>query len=411
MAKQRDYERIEEVVCEAGYVEMSGSDSRMDQAGNFDWPSNEWPVQCKHCTFPDIDFVPQPYWLTKGIAAPGDMAPAELGNFFVRERTQKILEAVAPGACRYYPTQDKKTSRPTEWRLAVPAKLVRTADVDKRVPRCPKCGEPRAVHPGSHFRLCPIKPGGAEVFKSEQWGSSESIGEKSGWYWMHILGLKQAPKAPPHQWTRLSLSRDLFFSNRLYLLVKTLKLKGFAYSAFHEFHPTAADKAWVDEQLVRLTKLGLAGDAGTAKKSAKKPGASWLKAYLREHGAIGMAKLADVRAWEKKHKLKLPADYVSYVTEMRNRAFEDVDGQEGFEVSVLPPKKLDARSFRLGKVENEEEVDGLMFAATGHGDAFCFDLRGKPAKNPPVYHYQHEQDHFEPYANNFAEAIRRFVGE
>ena len=47
-------------------VRMTGPDVRMDVIGdNYYNPANPLPVRCLHCTFPDIDFVPQPYLLTK----------------------------------------------------------------------------------------------------------------------------------------------------------------------------------------------------------------------------------------------------------------------------------------------------------------------------------------------------------
>lgn len=67
---------------------MCGSDKRMDHQGSFDLSVNPLPVKCLRCTFPDLDFIPQPYYLAKGITKPTEMEPAELGNFFLRERTE-----------------------------------------------------------------------------------------------------------------------------------------------------------------------------------------------------------------------------------------------------------------------------------------------------------------------------------
>src|SRR4051794_40497788 len=69
------------------HAQMVGSDKRMDEQGNFDLPINALPVKCQRCSFPDLDYVPQPYLLGKGIKDPNELALAEVGNFFVRERT------------------------------------------------------------------------------------------------------------------------------------------------------------------------------------------------------------------------------------------------------------------------------------------------------------------------------------
>ena len=42
-------------------VRMTGPDVRMDLIGDSYYkPANPLPAKCPHCTFPDLDFVPQP---------------------------------------------------------------------------------------------------------------------------------------------------------------------------------------------------------------------------------------------------------------------------------------------------------------------------------------------------------------
>ena len=60
-------------------------------------------------TLPDLDAVPEPYLLSRGVDAPGDFSTAELGNFLVRERARRVLEISASGACRFYPTLAAKS--------------------------------------------------------------------------------------------------------------------------------------------------------------------------------------------------------------------------------------------------------------------------------------------------------------
>ena len=71
-------------------VMMTGPDVQMDQRGDSYEPANALPAKCSHCTFPDLDFVPIPYALTKGVSSPAETSPAQLGNFLVRERVRRI---------------------------------------------------------------------------------------------------------------------------------------------------------------------------------------------------------------------------------------------------------------------------------------------------------------------------------
>src|SRR2546429_1174323 len=124
-------------------VEMSITDTQMDLYGNTDKPANPRPVRCPHCTFPDLDFVARPYLLAKGISSPAETATAEMGNFLVRERAQRILEVAVPEACTFFPTAEMKSKNPTPWLLAVPNRILAMPGWKTRGPLCSKCGEPR----------------------------------------------------------------------------------------------------------------------------------------------------------------------------------------------------------------------------------------------------------------------------
>lgn len=91
-----------------------GSDKRMDCANEWYEPINALPIQCDTCGFPDLDYVPQPYYLVKSkTKTANEFAVAEKGNFLVRDRVKKVLEAVAPNQCEYYPTTFRKTTETT----------------------------------------------------------------------------------------------------------------------------------------------------------------------------------------------------------------------------------------------------------------------------------------------------------
>jgi hypothetical protein len=232
------------------HILLDGSDQRLDRTGNASDRVNAWPVRCDHCTLPDLDFVPSPYRIAKGTASTADLALADLGNLFVKERVKRVLERVASD-CRFYRAVHAKTGDDTDWWLAVPVQLVKTADIDASVPRCPRCGEPKVAHPGSHFRPCDVPAVSAEVFKSAQWSSSNSIAEEIPRRQPKSLAAP-APKAPKHQWTRLTLDRDLWLSVRLWELFKKLKFKSLRRDIDCDQRLTAEDRQWVEEQLAAV---------------------------------------------------------------------------------------------------------------------------------------------------------------
>ncbi len=392
------------------HVEMSGSDRRMDQKGSWDLPANPLPVRCGTCGFVDTDFVPEPYLLAKGTTSQDEMALAEMGNLLVRERVRKALELVCPGQCEFHPTFHQKSGEPTDWYLAVPRSRVRTAAVRESVPRCPTCGEPKVAHPGSHYEYVEPEPVEQDVFKSLNWSSAESIGEETPWYRMHVLGWKGKEKGEPGRWTRISLDRSLHFSVRLEALLKTMGARGLVRSMGQKAKAGPADQAWVHAAMERL-----AAEALVAPQSAPPDPAltRWYRAYLKKNAGSGVA-TAEVKRVETQAGIQLPPSYRDFVRTVGEKCYDDVDGEPGFQACVITPERLDYRSFRKGEIRPADpesaEIDGLLFATTGHGDCFVFNL-AEAGPEYPVYLYDHEMNAFEAYAPSFAACIRRWAKE
>lgn len=373
------------------HVSISASDERMDGKSSWDEPLNPLPVKCAKCKFPDLDFVPQPYFVIKSrTMSSHELALAAYGNFLVRERARRVLEQAAPGACDFYPTVFKGTSEATPWSLAVPKRQVVTAKVDPNISRCPKCGEPKSAHPGTQYKewlfataQSTLKPAGkppkSDVLKSSTWASSEY-----GW----------------DQW----LDRKLFFSVRLLQLFNKLKVKGFYEATCAK--PTApddAEQAWIDE---RLQTLGKAGVAQQPSGTISDDDAKWFRGYLKQNAREVELKPDAVKAAEKRLKAKLPKSYLEFLAKVGRVSFKGVDEQEGFDCKILPLAKL---SWQSEGDDNETDAAkiGLTFATTDHGDVFCFAVQAG-MKEYPVLFYKHEYDSFEPYADNFAACLRRF---
>lgn len=350
-------------------------------------PLNPLPPACEKCGFPDLDHVPQPYYLVRSrTQTPNEMALAENGNLLVRERVQRVLETCAPNTCDFYPTHYQGGHEETPWRLLVPRCQVATAEVQETIPRCKACGRPRSAHPGTQYTTWLWDYQSEwDVLKASTWGSSER-----GWkYWVF---------------------RDCFMSIRLFRLLKKIRARGLD-EVYHPETPrtSRAETAWIDGQLERLKECGVSlHPTGSLSDEDTK----WFRAFIRNHAA-GAGLAFDRKQVEKQLGVSLPNSYAEFIAAAGPAVFEDVDEEEGFQAQILAPHELDATTFRLGAlaVDNPESraVDGVMFARTGHGDCFCFDVR-KDRKEFEVFLFNHELGCFEPYAENFAACIKRFAG-
>jgi hypothetical protein len=379
-------------------VEITGSDDRMDCRDMFHDPINPLPRKCAKCGFPNLDHVPQPYYLVKSrTMTPNELAPAECGNFFVRPRVRKVLELAAPGQCIYYSTCYKGTTQHTPWLLAVPKHQVTTAKVKASILRCDSCGEPRSAHPGTQWSESLFGTPGSNQPNGEGWtGESEYDVLKSATWGSSELG-----------WNRW-ISRDFYISVRLLHLLKKLKAKGFHEATCQKpVSPDKEESAWIQEKLISLEANGIPMHAeGTLSDDV----ARWFREYVSSNGRDPDIAW-DIKGTERRIKSRLPKSYVEFVSSLGTVSFENIDEQEGFMVSILTPDQLELEE-HPDQIEDEESkaVNGLMFATTGHGDYFCFDVQ-KDKREYAVFLYKHDYGCFEPYAENFAACIKRFVGE
>jgi hypothetical protein len=369
-----------------------------DLGNDQDNPINPLPRKCAKCGFPNLDHVPQPYFLIKSrTMSPNELAMAQNGNFLIRERVRRVLDLLVPGQCTFYMTYTKGASGATPWLLVVPIHQVVSAKVDRSIPCCGSCGEPRSAHPGTQWGESLLNPPGGsrragkewsceldhDLTKSATWGSSED-----GW----------------NKW----VGRDLFLSVRLLHLLKKIKAKGFYEATCQK--PNAPDKdesKWIKEKLQVLEASGIPFHAdGTLSDED----ARWFRAYIKTHSREVESQW-DIKAVERRLKTKLPKSYVDFVKSIGPLSFENVDEQEGFAASILSPDELGVEH-HADDFEDEESraVNALTFATTGHGDCFCFDMQ-KGKKEFAVVLFKHEYILFEPYAENFASCIKRFAGE
>ncbi|MDB5387058.1 MAG: cell-wall [Planctomycetaceae bacterium] len=196
-------------------------------------------------------------------------------------------------------------------------------------------------------------------------------------------------------------------SVRLLHLLKKMKVKGFHEATCQKpISPDKNESAWINE---KLQMLELAGIPFHADGTLSDQDAKWLRGYIKTHSREVKSQ-CDIKAIERRFKAKLPKSYLDFVGAVGPTSFENVDEQEGFTASILTPDELEIEA-GYAEFEDEESkaINGLMFATTGHGDCFCFDIQ-KGKKEFAVVLYKHEGNFFEPYADNFAACIKRFAG-
>lgn len=364
-------------------IELTGSDNRMDCQEMFSGPFNTLPTKCNACGFPDLDFLPQPYYLAKSkTMSPQEMAPAENGNFFVRDRIRKVLEQVTPSDIAFFPTCYKGTRDTTPWHLAVPKHKVVTAKVNTSIHRCDVCGEPKSAHPGSQYSewLWSNNDSTHDILKSSTWASSEF-----GW----------------DRW----VDRSLYMSVRLFSLLKKMNAKGLdECTCGKATSPDKDETNWIKTQLNHMPEHGLPLHApGTVAADDAK----WFRQYLKDF-ANNRVDPVDWKSLEKAVKFKFPKTYKDFIDKSSSRSFKNVDQQEGLTVHLLLPKDLNHTSYRAGAIDTDDSVDGVMFASSDNGDCFCFDVR-EDRREFEVFHYLHEYGCFDLYAQNFAAFIRRLA--
>jgi hypothetical protein len=410
-------------------VMMVGPDMTMDLIGDtLTNPANPLPLKCAHCTFPDLDFVAQPYFLAKGFASPTETSSAEVGNFLVRDRVKTILEMAVPNACKFYKAEDRKGKVKLEWWLAVPTTLIATP-MPKAYKRCSKCGEAKSMDEGmkqSWDAMLGFDSKGVDVFKSRGWHTFDCVedsydnfkkgypGEEFPW-----KNWRVKPPTHPERWTRLMIARDLYFSVRLEQLLKRANVRGQLIRSvqFENAKLSAQDEEWIREKLGLLAKLGLVERDPTIKGWSSEKDARALKAWFKDYlktNTKGKVKEFDFGAIKKRERIELPKAYRAFIRSVGTKSFRDVMEMVGFKATVLAPSDLDFKNYRRGKVEfldeDDAEIDGVMFATTDHGDAFVFDVSSKADGGDfPVYRHDHENNVMEPFAPNFASCVKRFV--
>jgi len=198
----------------------------------YDTPINKYELKCPECSFPDIDKIPEPYYIRKKfLYSNWEIFTANLGNIFVSARVKEILTLFFQDEIDFRPVYCEKTNIKTKWWLGIIKNQVITSEIKDEIPRCPSCNEPLHWHPGSQskFWLDDIEAE-YDMVKSKNWNS---INEKD--------------------WKLSWIDKDTFFSKRLLELLKRLKVKGvyqYLDSSFKKM--TKEEKDWIDLKMEEI---------------------------------------------------------------------------------------------------------------------------------------------------------------
>ena len=397
------------------YIEVAMSDNLMDRrqilvkftptlVGAFDESTNSWPKKCAHCWLDDYDHPPSPYFLGRRIDRPVEFDIADIGNFFVKDRVRQAIELVFPGQCTFHPTFAVRGKQQTAWFLGVPVATVNDSIPERNddSPRCPVCGRPKFLRP--KFFVHPSTLGtdfakSAIVFQGETWEDR----------WDGVADINKFPRRPQTtHWTHMDYYRCCYISLRAELLFKKMGVKGLIRTSGWNNKPTKADQVWVAVQMTRLAERGL---AERALESPIDLNRKWFDGYLKKNKRKKPVAV-DFATIESKVGKPLPDSYKEFITKVGQKRFTDLEGTVGFDAEIVGPDQIDLTSYRREtlKIGDEEGamVDGLMFATSGHGDVFCFDLAA-PGPEYPVYLFEHDLNGFNVFAPNFVACLKQFV--
>ncbi|HQR41171.1 MAG TPA: SMI1/KNR4 family protein [Gemmatales bacterium] len=385
----------------------AGHDERLDCRNQDCDILNPLPLLCKTCQFAELDHVPQPYFLMNSKAkVPNEVEQAHAGNLLVRERIKQVLELVAPGQCRFYPTVFHKTNDPTPWYLAVPLHQVETATVVDIFP-CKACGRCTYVHPGTHYK---------EIHFGVLWHGHKSdrytneseydILKTSTWW-------TSGPPAYPE------ISRMTYCSLRLQLLLQAIRVDRVEQSEQWRPNPSAGpgqppyikepmlmptkeDQAWIAEMKSRLAAAGIPlQPPGTNSKEETR----WFNSYLKKQRQATPEQF-NIKSIEKELGVKLPPSFVKHMKQVGPASFE---AEEGYTVTLLPADKVYVLEDDMVE-ENHPDIRALVFAETDFGDLLCFDAKPDQPEFA-VLQLNHETFAFEPYTANFVQCLQRLVAD
>lgn len=326
------------------------SDRRMDIVDTnylLDTPINTYNIKCASCKFPDIDTIPNPYYLAKNRIFSGvEIMEADLGNLLISIRLKKIFEILFPGTCVFKKTFIQTTKISTNWWLAIPNRTIISGEADETVLRCKKCNQPLYAHPGSQYKFWIHDfEGEYDIVKSENWFSTDDKDWKKSW-----------------------IGRDVFLSVRLISLLKKISAKGIYQQLGSKYKGlTKSEKQWVEEALNKIDSLGI----NIIKKEVTSDELNKLRLFLK----IEELNTDNISLFEKKFNCQA-SDIVKILCSITEPILINAEINNEYKILGIKDWELLKSSKNL-----------INFAFDDFGNSLQFDLKDKVC---PIYHYDHE---------------------
>lgn len=331
-------------------------------------PVNEYGIKCNRCSFPDIEKVPQPYYLLRNRIYSGvEIFEADLANLLVSSRIKAVIERLFPNQCTFYKTYIEGEKISTRWWLAVINNKVISGEVKDEIPRCEYCGEPLYAHPGTQYKNWHHDmEANFDLVKSENWHTISTKNRNEHW-----------------------LSRDLFLSVRFIGLLKKLKAKGiyqYLYSEYKKLLP--AEKLWIDnafssiEEDLRIPQS----------KDISEDEIQWLKDKI-ERDSDSEDNSESFRSRFKAKSTKLIEVLLSIHTEIV------LDKEAG--IKIVP-----FQSWEINVSIDSKKNKLISFCFDNYGNSWAFDVKDK---NLAVYYYNHEYDEYDIVYSTIIEFLKVFL--
>lgn len=350
------------IVCSSDELMDIRDTNRLHEA-----PVNEYRIRCNYCLFPDIEEVPQPYYLMKNRIYSGiEVFEADLGNLLVSSRIKAIIERLFPCQCTFYKTYIEGENITTKWWLAAVNNKVVSGEVKDDVPRCEFCGQPLHAHPGTQYKYWHHDMEvNFDIVKSENW---------------HTMSIESRDE----HW----LSRDLFLSVRFIGLLKKLKAKGifqYFYSKNKKLLPE--EKQWIDHALYLL-------DEGLRLPKAENitlDDIDWLKESINKYCGC----LNNSESFRTRFKTK-PNQLIDVLLNIQR----DIILDEEAGIKIVPFQDWETNH------NNSKKNKLISFCFDDYGNSWSFNPKDK---NLAVYYYNHEYDEYDLVYSTIIEFLKMYM--
>jgi len=340
MKTQKNNIRLSSITC---------SDKRLDILDNIkllDLPVNKYELKCRVCEFPNIDLIPNPYFIAKNRDFSGvEIMKADLGNLLISDRLKQIFEILFENQLVFFQTYILNSKITTKWWLAIPTNMIINGKVKNYVKKCKSCSEPLSAHPGYQYEFwIEDIESTFDIIKSKNWHSIDENDWKQSW-----------------------IDRDILLSVRLISLLKRIKANGiyqFSNSKYKKL--TEEEKKWVENSLIKIDKLSHPTKVEITKEDIEK---------FKGKYSVFETSISQKIIFEQKFKI-IPNNIIELVLSLKSGTKIDLGFDEKFRVKDLHYWAITKSSPKL-----------ISFAIDEYGNELLFNPKDKKCS---VYYFDHE---------------------